>query len=138
MQTLRAFREPTARLLDAQSRFAPVFHYRFDWRSPAAGGAFGSCHAIELGFVFGSHKLKGPDNFFGTGETANAINRAMMTAWTSFARLGQPNAGEIAWIDRAHSGDHLLVFGGSNGVVASEPCDRNPAWTALPDTRIGA
>jgi para-nitrobenzyl esterase len=138
MQTLRAFREPTARLLDAQSRFAPVFHYRFDWRSPAAGGAFGSCHAIELGFVFGSHKLKGPDNFFGSGETADAINRAMMTAWTSFARSGQPDGGDTPWPARARSGDRLMVFGGANSVAASEPCDRNAAWAALPDTRVGA
>ncbi len=138
MQTLRAFREPTARLLDAQSQFASAFHYRFDWRSPAAGGAFGSCHAIELGFVFGSHKLKGPDNFFGTGETADAINRAMMTAWTSFARSGQPDGGDAPWPARARSGDRLMVFGGANSVAASEPCDRNAAWAALPDTRVGA
>ena len=138
MQTLRAFREPTARLLDAQSQFASAFHYRFDWRSPAAGGAFGSCHAIELGFVFGSHKLKGPDNFFGTGETADAINRAMMTAWTSFARSGQPVSGNMPWPARARSGDGLMVFGGANSVAAMEPCDRNAAWAALPDARVGA
>jgi para-nitrobenzyl esterase len=138
MQTLRAFREPTARLLDAQSRFAPVFHYRFDWRSPAAGGAFGSCHAIELGFVFGSHSLKGPDNFFGTGATADAINRAMMTAWTSFARSGQPCLELAQWPMRGQDGGDLVVFGGGNVVAAPEPCDRNPAWAALPDTRVGA
>ena len=138
MQTLRAFREPTARLLDAQSRFAPVFHYRFDWCSPAAGGAFGSCHAIELGFVFGSYSLKGPDNFFGTGETADAINLAMMAAWTSFARSGQPTVGQTPWPARMRSEDGLLVFGGADRAVASEPCDRNAAWAGLPDTRVGA
>jgi para-nitrobenzyl esterase len=138
MQTLRAFREPTARLLDAQSRFAPVFHYRFDWRSPAAGGAFGSCHAIELGFVFGSHSLKGPDNFFGTGATADAISRAMMRAWTSFARTGQPGLEQTQWPMRGQDGGDLVVFGGGNVVAAPEPCDRNPAWAALPDTRVGA
>ena len=138
MQTLRAFREPTARLLDAQAAVAPVFHYRFDWRSPAAGGAFGSCHAIELGFVFGSHTLKGPDNFFGTGETADAINRAMMTAWTSFARSGLPRDSKTQWPARARSGDGLMVFGGANSVAALEPCDRNAAWAALPETCVGA
>jgi len=115
-----------------------VFHYRFDWRSPAAGGAFGSCHAIELGFVFGSYSLKGPDNFFGTGETADAINRAMMNAWTSFARSGQPSAGETPWPARMRSGDGLMVFGGANSVAAMEPCDRNSTWAALPDARVGA
>lgn len=134
MQTLRAFREPTARLLDAQSAFSPVFEYRFDWRSPAMGGAFGSCHAIELGFVFGSYSLKGPDNFFGTGETADAINRGMMEAWTHFARSGSPGGG---WPQRLRDAPLQMILGGATAPLAPAPADRNAAWAALPDTRVG-
>jgi para-nitrobenzyl esterase len=134
MQTLRAFREPTARLLDAQAAFSPVFEYRFDWRSPAMGGAFGSCHAIELGFVFGSYSLKGPDNFFGTGETADAINRGMMEAWTHFARTGSPGGG---WPQRLRDAPLQMILGGATAPLAPAPSDRNAAWAALPDTRVG-
>jgi len=138
MQTLRAFREPTARLLDAQSAFAPVYAYRFDWRSPAAGGVFGSCHAIELGFVFGSHRLKGPDNFFGKGEVPDAINLNMMQAWTSFARSGAPLVDGSAWPQRKSDQPKHVVFGGGNAVASAiEDCARATAWRDLPDSRVG-
>lgn len=138
MQTLRAFREPTSRLLDAQTRFAAGFEYRFDWRSPAVGGAFGSCHAIELGFVFGSYSLKGPDNFFGKGEIPDAINRAMMQAWTSFAWTGVPSIDGVSWPSHQGDGGQQVVFGGGNAGFSIEPASRNDAWLALPDARIGA
>lgn len=138
MQTLRAFREPTARLLDAQSALAPVFAYRFDWRSPAAGGLFGACHAIELGFVFGSYSLKGPDNFFGKGEVADAINRDMMQAWTAFARRGVPAIDGRSWPRREATTPKQAVFGGAGGEpVSVDDCDRNDAWRQLPDARVG-
>lgn len=137
MQTLRAFREPTARLLDAQSRHAPGYAYRFDWRSPAVGGAFGSCHAIELGFVFGSYSLKGPDNFFGKGETADAINRAMMQAWTSFARTGVPAINGVAWPRHEVDGGQLVVFGHGDRTAGVVDFARSDAWRTLPDARVG-
>jgi para-nitrobenzyl esterase len=138
MQTLRAFREPTARLLDAQSAVAPVYAYRFDWRSPAVGGVFGSCHAIELGFVFGSHSLKGPDNFFGKGDVADAINRSMMQAWASFARSGAPVIDGSAWPQRKSDQPKHVVFGGGNEVASAvEDYTRETAWRDLPDSRVG-
>lgn len=134
MQTLRAFREPTSRLLEAQAKQAQVFDYRFDWRSPAAGGAFGACHAIELGFVFGSHNLKGPDNFFGKGDEADAINRCMMQAWTSFARNGTPVIAGTPW---GEGTDELMIFGGDGAAARAGRSTRPAVWAALHDAKIG-
>lgn len=138
MQTHRAFREPTWRLLAAQSAHAPVFDYVFDWRSPAMGGAFGACHAIELGFVFGSHSLPGADQFFGTGPEAEAVNQAMMAMWTSFAHGGAPKAqGPDAWPRWAKDAPQAMALGGAAG--AAQTCRFAPSqpWAALPDRMVG-
>jgi para-nitrobenzyl esterase len=138
MQTDRAFREPTLRLLGAQSAQAPVYEYVFDWRSPAAGGVFGACHAIELGFVFGTHSLPGADNFFGKGPEADAINRAMMQAWTSFARTGVPAAdGVEAWPCWSKASPAAMVFGADSRAAHVTKFELPKAWSALPDRLVG-
>ncbi|MEQ1755656.1 MAG: carboxylesterase family protein [Micropepsaceae bacterium] len=137
MQTQRAFREPTERLLAAQAGHAAVFDYRFDWKSPAVGGAFGACHAIELGFVFGSHSIKGPDNFFGKGEAADAINRAMMRAWTSFAAGGAPKLDGASWPQWRNDESDLAIFGSQAGPAVVQHLERPSAWAAISDAKIG-
>ena len=138
MQTDRAFREPTLRLLAAQAAQAPVYEYVFDWRSPAMGGAFGACHALELGFVFGSHSLAGADKFFGTGAEADAINRAMMQAWTSFARAGRPHAdGVESWPKWSKEVPAAVVFGADSRAAHVSRFELPQAWAALPDRLVG-
>ena len=44
-----------------------IYNYLFTWPSPAAKGALGSCHALELGFVFGTNHIPGMPQFAGTG-----------------------------------------------------------------------
>lgn len=138
MQTDRAFREPTRRLLAAQSSQATVYEYAFDWRSPAMGGAFGACHAMELGFVFGTHSLPGADNFFGKGPEADAINQAMMQAWTSFARTGVPRAdGTEAWPLWSKGAPAAMVFGADSRAAHVSRFEPRQAWAALPDRLVG-
>ncbi|MBN1319553.1 MAG: carboxylesterase/lipase family protein [Thermoleophilia bacterium] len=81
------FRMPALQLVEAQRRHNPhVFNYLFTYRSPVMGGVFGACHALEMGFVFGTH-----DDFFcGTGETADRLSESIQGAWTTFARTGRP------------------------------------------------
>jgi para-nitrobenzyl esterase len=136
MQTQRAFREPTHRLLDAQSKHAPVFDYRFDWKSPILGGAFGACHAIELGFVFGTHNVTGPDQFFGSGEKADAINRAMMAAWASCAH-GTPKVEARAWPKWSAFNPAMIIFGHAEGAAVNGRMMRPAAWAALGDDKVG-
>jgi para-nitrobenzyl esterase len=47
------FRIPAVKV--AETRFgapAPTYLYEFAWRSPAAGGILGACHALEIPFAF--------------------------------------------------------------------------------------
>ncbi|MET9464587.1 carboxylesterase family protein [Streptomyces sp. NPDC006544] len=98
----RLLRDPLRRLAGA-GRAAPSFVYEFAWSSGVPG--LGSCHALELGFVFDTLTvsettwLAGPD---APGELA----REMHAAWVRFAVEGDP--GWAAW-----NGDGPpKVFGG--------------------------
>jgi Carboxylesterase family len=88
--TDKAFAVPAARLAEAQAHRAPVFAYRFDWRSNYLGGLMGACHAPDIGFTFGTHNKRLVGAFFGTGIAAEAPARDMMESWIAFARTGDP------------------------------------------------
>lgn len=89
------FRIPAIRLADAQTAHAPVFQYRFDWRSPAWDGMIGAAHAVEIPFVFDLvedqrlHVLVGP-------EAPRSLARAMHESWIAFAHGGVPVAEGLA------------------------------------------
>ena len=96
MMTDRVFRMPAIYLLEAQAQHDErVFAYRFDWQSPLMGGALGACHAVELGFVFGTYDKNGGENFFGKGEAADAVSDFTRAAWINFARAGSPAGGLV-------------------------------------------
>ena len=88
------FRVPAMRLATGAGS-ANVFTYLFDWESPFGGGILGSCHALELPFVFGTHSNEYVALFSGTGEEAEELSRVMRAAWTSFAATGEPGGGVV-------------------------------------------
>ena len=67
---------------------APVYFYRFDWKTPVLDGSMGSPHCIEIPFVFDNvlrHRT-----FTGGGEDAVELGHRVSRLWTSFARTGKP------------------------------------------------
>ncbi len=87
----RVFRIPAIRLAEAQQRHHDgVYMYLFTWESPLMGGALGSCHAIELPFVFGGIGAQGTELFTGSGPEAERLAEQTMDAWLAFARCGDP------------------------------------------------
>ena len=69
---------------------APVYFYRFDWKTPVLDGAMGSPHCIDIPFVFDNvlrHRT-----FTGGGEGAVELGHRVSRLWTSFARTGKPSA----------------------------------------------
>lgn len=96
VQTDYMFRIPADRLAEAQAAHLPqVFAYRFDWRSPIADGALGACHALDLPFVFGTHRLV--PAFVGEGPDADALATTVGDAWVAFARTGNPSTDALHW-----------------------------------------
>jgi len=98
LATERIFRLPSVRLADAHAGVAQpgvgTYCYLFTWESPAFGGYLGSCHALEIPFVFGTVHNPAVQGFCGGGEDAFALSALMRRAWTSFARTGTPGAPE--------------------------------------------
>ncbi|MFQ5513207.1 MAG: carboxylesterase/lipase family protein [Myxococcota bacterium] len=91
LQTDRVFGIPARQLAEAQSRHEPrTWAYRITWESPAAGGALGACHGIDIPFVFGMIGSKGVDLFAGDGPDAERLQGQIMDAWLRFARSGGP------------------------------------------------
>jgi para-nitrobenzyl esterase len=87
----RTMRHPAMRLAALHAVHQPdTYAYLFTWPSPALGGLFGSCHALELPFLFGTlgHPLFRP--FTGRGPEARALAERMQDAWIAFARTGRP------------------------------------------------
>ena len=132
IMTDRSFAVPSARLLEAQSAHAPVFSYRFDWRSPLLGGVLGSCHALEIGFVFGTYNEKRAGLFFGTGPRADALSEAMMQSWIAFAHGKEP------WTRYDSATRATMMFGENDPLILNAPDDsRRAAWNDIPEERIG-
>ena len=88
------FRLPSVRLADAHRAAAGpgvgTYVYLFTWESPMLDGYLGSCHALEIPFVFGTVRNPAVQGFAGGGPEAMALSAAMLEAWTSFARTGSP------------------------------------------------
>jgi para-nitrobenzyl esterase len=91
IETDRMFRIGSLRAAEAQARQqAATYCYLFEWESPAMGGALGSCHALEIPFVFGNLAAPTMDRFAGSGPAADRLSQQMMDAWIAFARTGDP------------------------------------------------
>ena len=104
------FRMPALQLIEAQLKHNPqVYNYLFTYRSPVMGGILGACHALEMGFVFGTHDAL----FCGTGPAADELSRCMQEAWASFARTGKP----------------------SSSCMGDWPTYGDPRWTMVIDTQ---
>ncbi|HEY1710896.1 MAG TPA: carboxylesterase/lipase family protein [Rhizomicrobium sp.] len=138
--TDHTFMVPATRLLDAQAPHAPTYLYRFDWPSPALGGKLGACHAIEIGFMFGTYNDKTAAAFFGKGEAADAVAAAMMDSWIAFARTGNPaSAATGDWPRYQGSTRAAMIFGDGAPHIANAPNEaRRKAWESVPGEMIGA
>jgi para-nitrobenzyl esterase len=140
VMTDHTFFVPATRLLETQAQHASVFAYRFDWESPAMNGALGSCHALELGFTFGTFRLKGAAPFFGSGDAAEALSDGMMDAWIAFAKTGNPSNDTSGTWDAYDTSDRAtMIFGDGAPYMMSAPNEvRRKAWQNVPAAKIGA
>jgi para-nitrobenzyl esterase len=89
------FRIPTIRLADAQHESGGrSWQYLFTWPSPRREGELGSCHVLEIPFVFNSFEQHGAA--FLTGRTPPlGLARDVNATWAAFARHGDPELGTL-------------------------------------------
>ena len=87
----RHFRVPAMQLAEAHANRQPAtYAYLFTWESPALGGALGSCHALDVPFVFGGVEGGSVSKFVGDGPAVRTLSDRMQEAWLAFARTGRP------------------------------------------------
>ena len=107
------FRWPSLQLAAAHVARGPkTFVYLFDWESPAFDGLLGSCHALELPFVFGAVHIPVVQLFSGGGPAADTLSRPDANGLARLCREGGPVARghrRVAQWDPA--GRATMVFG---------------------------
>jgi para-nitrobenzyl esterase len=122
------FRMPAIWLAEAHyRRQQPTFMYLFNWVSPLMNGILGSCHALDLGFVFGILD----DNFSGSSEEARALSSKIQDAWASFARHGNPSCESMGkWNLYDERRETMLL--GKQCILAEAPYDEERrAWESF-------
>jgi para-nitrobenzyl esterase len=110
------FRWPSLQLAAAHRGRSYV--YLFVWASPALGGALGSCHALDLPFVFGAVHIPAVQTLTGSGPEVALLSEQMQAAWLSFARAGNPSHEGIGeWPLWQPEGRSTMVFGAHSSAV---------------------
>jgi para-nitrobenzyl esterase len=130
MGTDVVFRWPTLRLAAAHREHQPrTFVYLFTHETPAFGGILGSCHALEIPFVFGSVRHPAVAMFSGGGSEAESLSRRMQDAWTGFARNGEPSDGGVGpWPPWDPADRATMLFGPDGGVERAPRNEELESW----------
>jgi para-nitrobenzyl esterase len=129
IETDRWFRIPATRLAEQQAAHQPAtYAYLFTWKSPALGGMLGSCHALEIPFVFGCVDDRLVQRFVGDHPAAAGISRRMQDAWLAFARTGDPGHPELGEWPRYDAARRATMLLGEECRVEDAPFETERAF----------
>jgi para-nitrobenzyl esterase len=99
----------------------------------------GACHAVELGFVFGTHVDPGMTDFSGTGPAADALSAHTMDAWIAFARTGSPGTPGLGpWPAYTTADRATMVLGARSSLEKAPLEEERSAWSAVPKSILGS
>jgi para-nitrobenzyl esterase len=121
----KMFRVPNIRLVELQRDLgARSFNYVFDWKCAVPG--LGACHALDVGFVFGSTFKE----FHGSGEGVARLAAQMQDAWIAFAKTGDPSTRALPW--PAYGPERQTMVLGERSHVENAPYEaERAAWNGL-------
>ena len=124
------FRMPAIRLAEAQvQQGAPVWMYRFDWESPAFGGALGAAHAMDIPFVFNTLDVGLSRTFTGDSPTRQPLADLMHASWAAFIRSGNPAIASLpAWPPYDLERRATMIFGDVAHVVDDPQGQVRAVW----------
>jgi para-nitrobenzyl esterase len=89
-------------------------------------GRLGSCHGVEIPFVFGTLDEPRSAQLIGDTPAARQLSERMMDAWLSFARSGDPGWPAYDGVSRA-----TLVLGPECAVESDPFGDERRVWDGL-------
>jgi para-nitrobenzyl esterase len=88
---------------------APVYAYRFDWRSDILDGRLRAFHALDMAFTFDNTVRW--EAATGGGERAQQLASRMSEAWIRFAHTGDPNHRHLPqWPPYDRTGGAVMIF----------------------------
>ena len=120
------FRIPAIRLAEARAAGpAPTYVYEFRWESRAMGGILGSCHYLEVPFVFDSLDSAGADRITGR-DAPQQLAEEMHQTWVRFIVEG-----EAGWAAYSPAHRAVGVFGGSVSTEDDPGGERRQIWDGL-------
>ncbi len=139
IETDRIFRIPAIRLAETYAaRGQNAYQYLFAWDSPWGDGNLGSPHAIDIGFVFGTHEFsEGSSEFFGHGPAADTLAQHVQDAWLAFASTGDPRTEALSdWQTYAEATRSTALFGDPLQVKSDPFGPERAVWNEV-DAQIG-
>jgi len=98
---------------------APVYVYILDWHTPVSGGVLGATHGLDVPLVFGT--IESARSLLGSGSEPENLSRTMQSAWTQFARSGNPNCMRLPEWPRYDAVDRATMIFGAECRVARDP-----------------
>ncbi|WP_444912452.1 carboxylesterase/lipase family protein [Microbulbifer sp. PAAF003] len=113
-----------------QSHQGENYHYHFA-QPLAAQPLLGACHAVELGYVFGTHSDQSLKTLYGAEENPHLLSASMQQAWLNFAETGKPGND---WPE--FSGKHSKRFGNHPSARAFNSPELLSLWQHIPDDRL--
>ena len=118
-------RLPALRLADAHARRASTtYMYEFAWRSPQFNGLLGSCHGLEIPFVFDMLD-KGSEPLVGTAPPRQLAD-TMHAAWVAFATNG-----DCGWPKYDPSRKTTMRFDITSAVVDNPRSAERSLWEGV-------
>ena len=128
------FRISALQLIEAQrDNGQPAYSYLFNWKSPVMNGFLGSCHALEMGFVFGTYD----DMFCGSGPDADRLSQCIQDAWLAFARTGDPSCDSLGNWPRYGNQRETMILGEECHVEEAPYEEERRAWDSIPNMFLG-
>lgn len=130
IMTDRVFRIPAIRLAEAQAQHRPdaTYMYLFEWASTAFEGRLGSCHALEIPFVFDNLDAPGVAMFTGP-DAPQGLADAMSESWLAFAATHDPHhAGLPSWPTYDADTRSTLHFDVANRLEHDPGAEVRAAW----------
>ncbi|WP_084223250.1 carboxylesterase/lipase family protein [Mycolicibacterium holsaticum] len=123
------FAIPTVRLAEAQHQAGGTVRlYHFAWRSPDESTAVGSCHGLEIPFVFG---MDHPGSLWGVALPRKLMS-TMHDAWVRFARTGNPcGDGLPAWPHYEPGSRAVMTFDEESKVVEDPRRQEREMWSGI-------
>ncbi len=133
MLTDQTFRIPATRTAELHVSHTPrTWMYLFEYESPAQSGRLGSCHSLDIPFVWGTYSVENMKRFCGEGAVARELSERMMDTYLAFARTGNPSSESLPPWPKYDASERATMHLGEKCYVERAPMEEErQLWASL-------